>query len=75
MNTCKTCKSWRQERDTTFGDCVSPHYHDYAPPSNANNGLFYWESDEYGYPHGGYDHRVDLCTGEDFGCIHWEKKE
>lgn len=67
MNTCKECLHWKnaEERDgIRIGQCESPKaYPKNAVPSNEGIGQ---EGMDAGY--------VDITFGQDFGCIHFEKK-
>lgn len=68
MNTCETCKWWRQlasEDWEGFGDCENPLFHMYKRD----------ESERLG---GRYDRManiMDSSFGKDFGCIKHEPKE
>lgn len=70
--TCKTCKYWER-----FTDIAKTRYHGPYAGNCANSKFIYAEQDipvdnlAY-WDHEGYN--ADFCTGEAFGCIHWEKK-
>lgn len=69
---CKTCKYWERFTDTHdirycgpyAGNCFNSKFI-YDEQDVPVDSLAYWD-------HEGYS--ADFCTGESFGCIHWEKK-
>lgn len=86
MNTCKNCKYWHQitaDNNQNWND-ESPHLTPHLPDNcwgrchrtiayydadsdirTACDGILVWDYEQY-----------SACgaTGENFGCIHWEKK-
>jgi hypothetical protein len=68
-NTCSSCKYWIRTNDKhvdeTLGNCKSDKFI-YDPWSKGHPSDVLVYSDYEGYSAG-------FCTGQDFGCIHWEK--
>jgi len=77
IGTCKECKWWERHieeyENLNYGKCsclkFAYKFSDYSPrnqESDIKDMLVY--GDDEGY-------HADFETGEDFGCIHWERKE
>lgn len=71
---CSTCKYWERFTDITdiryhgpyAGNCSSSRF-TYSEQDIPADSLAYWD-------HEGYNPDTIFCTGEAFGCIHWEQK-
>jgi len=69
VNTCKTCKWWKEEEQV-----YSDHAHmvcDYVDTIH-NEGSSSFEVYAEALDDSGME--IALVTGPDFGCIHWEEK-
>jgi hypothetical protein len=77
MNTCKTCKWWKrasEDRQDSLGQYAGYCSHDaFVCPEESpfdgkvpRNGLRYWDQE---------GESAGFETGENFGCIHWEKQD
>jgi hypothetical protein len=71
MNTCETCKFWKRYTTNSqfHGKCHNSkfiyYYSTDDSPFLITNNLIYWDYDI---------EAATFCTGETFGCIHWEAK-
>jgi len=70
MNTCKDCKYWDQNpveysipSGTTHRECTCPKIDGKA--DRGEDSVQVWGEDAT---------YVNIATGPDFGCIHWESK-
>lgn len=60
---CRTCKHWKPHMvDAVVADCTALDIWDH------------WTICKSGRPSHGYEQGTAITT-EDFGCVHWEKKE
>jgi hypothetical protein len=74
MHTCKTCRNFVTDEliDKSFGTCLLM--------GDANDYDFYsdkttlkpWTDRCYGWDYESY--KAGTYVGENFGCIHWEKR-
>ena len=74
MITCKECRHWKRltgKHDKSFhgeyaGECSSEkfRYNGEGPTQTARDEFTYWDYEGYA---------AGFHTGENFGCIHWEK--
>lgn len=89
MNTCKTCRWWRDvESESIYENvkvCTCPKvefarttYRDYdvttPPVATANDDGHVLSGDEVAV-FDGSGYFAALMPGPDFGCIHWEEKQ
>ena len=75
--TCKNCRFWEREKtekweaiqtQKVYGDCSCDRffYVESFRSESESGCLMYTDSDGY---------KASFVTGEDFGCIHFKKKE
>lgn len=66
---CKDCKHWKRCEgfmyNEKYGDCSHYKFVYEEENPNENDNLVYWDYESYS---------AGFRTGEDFGCIHFEKK-
>ncbi len=62
---CKSCKYWkRTKKGSNYGLCSSPKFQYKGDMENGDD-VFYEDAHRY---------QVAIFMGENFGCIHFEKK-
>lgn len=64
---CKNCSEWNREDATSYGSCESPKIvYQEAEENSKKDELIYWDHESYS---------AGFKTGENFGCVHFVKKE
>lgn len=70
INRCRTCKYWKHidkgsfPHEPGFGSCSCKKFIEHGTSERVTDGLVYWDYEGYS---------AGFKTGENFGCIHWEK--
>jgi hypothetical protein len=72
---CKDCKHWDRNKEVgenkKFGSCGSEKFED-----NSNRGFYSKEFADDMFVYSDYEsYAANFETGENFGCVHFEKKE